>query len=261
MFPHAKDASNSGIKKICIRTVDTDVVAIAVGVFSQLGITKLWLSFGVGKNHHLIPIHSICRSLGDVKSRCLPFFHAFTGCDQVSFFSGRGKKNAWKTWEKFEDLTNSLLQIFEQPTIDVVESSFPIIQRFVVLLYDRTSTDTDVNLLRKYLFATKGRSLEGIPPTKDALYQHLKCAVYQGGFCWGQAVATNQDLPKPEDWGWKLNQQKYEIEWTILPEVSKICKELIKCGCKKGCTGRCKCKQASLKCTELCKCRGDCNES
>ena len=66
MFLHAKDARNSGAKKICI-TVDTDLVAIAVGVFAQLDVKELWLSFGVGKNHHLIPIHSICKSLGRQK--------------------------------------------------------------------------------------------------------------------------------------------------------------------------------------------------
>uniref|UniRef100_A0A7M5XM76 AWS domain-containing protein n=2 Tax=Clytia hemisphaerica TaxID=252671 RepID=A0A7M5XM76_9CNID len=263
MFLHAKDASNSGIKKICIRTVDTDVVTIAVGMFSQLGISELWISFGVGKNHHMIPIHSICKSLGDVKSRCLPLFHALTGCDQVSFFSGRGKKNAWNTWQKFDDLTTCLLSLIGKPSIQVVESSFPTIERFIVLLYDRTSQDTEVNVLRKHLFAIKGRSLECIPPTQDALFEQVKRMVYQGGYCWGQSIVPVQDLPKPENWGWNDNGNKYDVKWTTLPEASKICKELVKCGCnnkEKGCKGRCKCKKANLKCTELCKCGGDCGD-
>ena len=28
--------------------------------------------------------------------------------------------------------------------------------------------------------------MEGIPPTKAALLQHTKRAVYQGGLCWGK---------------------------------------------------------------------------
>ena len=46
--------------------------------------------------------------------------------------------------------------------------------------------------------------------------------------------------------------------WTTLPEASQSCYELIHCGCKKGCTNRCKCKKSALKCTALCSCSGDC---
>ena len=31
----------------------------------------------------------------------IPMFHAFSGCDTVSAFCGRGKKTAWITWEEF----------------------------------------------------------------------------------------------------------------------------------------------------------------
>ena len=42
-----------------------------------------------------------------------------------------------------------------------------------------------------------------------------------------------------------------------LPEASTASRELIHCGCKKGCTGRCKCKKVALKCTALCQCSGE----
>ena len=38
------------------------------------------------------------------------------------------------------------------------------------------------------LFTQKGRSIEGIPPTKAALIQHTKRATYQAGYCWGQVM-------------------------------------------------------------------------
>ena len=31
-------------------------------------------------------------ALGSEKLKCLPFFHAFTGCDKVSFSAGKGKE-------------------------------------------------------------------------------------------------------------------------------------------------------------------------
>ena len=54
------------------------------------------------------------------------------------------------------------------------------------------------------------------------------------------------------EWGWKMEDKRYEIVWR--------CKELIFCGCKhdRGCPERCKCIQASLPCTPLFNCGGDC---
>ena len=46
----------------------------------------------------------------------------------------------------------------------------------------------------------------------------------------------------------------WEVHWTTLPEVTQACRELIWCGCKKGCRGCCKCQRATLKCTALCCC-------
>ena len=34
-----------------IRTVDTDVVVIAVAKFLQIGLEELWVAFGTGKNY------------------------------------------------------------------------------------------------------------------------------------------------------------------------------------------------------------------
>ena len=40
-------------------------------------------------------------------------------------------------------------------------------------------------------------------------------------------------------------------------EASRSCYELIHCGCKKGCSCRCKCIKAVLKCPALFSCSGD----
>ena len=47
--------------------------------------------------------------------------------------------------------------------------------------------------------------------------------------------------------------------WTTLPEASTASRELLRCGCKKACAGRCKCYKAALKCTALCQCGGECH--
>ncbi|KAG0720473.1 hypothetical protein GWK47_048455 [Chionoecetes opilio] len=140
---------------------------------------------------------------------------------------------------------------------DVSEESMSLLERFVVLMYDRTSGPMEVNDARKQLFAHKSRALENIPPTQAALQQHIKRASLQGN-CWNQTLVLNPELPIPSDWGWTKEASGWQPLWTTLPEASKSCHELIHCGCNKGCTGCCKCPKAALKCTALCACSGDC---
>ena len=46
---HVKDAVQTGMRQIMIRTVDTDVVVIAISIVHKLNILTLWIAFGVGK--------------------------------------------------------------------------------------------------------------------------------------------------------------------------------------------------------------------
>ena len=95
---HASECGKNGIRKMMIRTVDTDVVVLAIVYFSQMSLNELWIAFGSGKQFRYIPVHEIVNILGEEKSKVLHIFHAFTGCDQTSAFQGRGKNTAWSTW-------------------------------------------------------------------------------------------------------------------------------------------------------------------
>ena len=139
MLLHAKDASLNGMNKVMIRTVDTDVLVIALAAFSSLDLSELWLSFGVGKNQRIISIHSIFAFIGEAKCRSLTFFHAFTGCDQVSFFSGRSKKVAWNTWSQCDSITSTFAALSDNPTLQDCIQALPEIERFVSMMYDRGS--------------------------------------------------------------------------------------------------------------------------
>ena len=83
---HLLDAAQSGHTRLMVRTTDTDLVVLVV---SQRNIVPA--TFGVGKYFIYIAAHEIARQLGTPKSEALPMFHAFTGCDVVSFFSGKTK--------------------------------------------------------------------------------------------------------------------------------------------------------------------------
>ena len=133
------------------------------------------------------------------------------------------------------------------------ESVISVLERFVVLL------DLElVNDARKWLFTQKSRTLENIPPTQAALRQHIKRASYQTN-CWNKSMIPNPEFPSPSHWGWWKDTTGWQPQWTTLPEASKSCREHIRCGCIKGCTTRCKCVKAALKCTLLCSCSGECS--
>ena len=144
------------------------------------------------------------------------------------------------------------------PTPAEIEEILPVIERYVILLYDKASSEMRINNARKFLFAHKGRDIENIPPTQDALKQHLLRVGYQAGHIWGQALMKAPSVPSPEDFGWsrKNDTEEWQVKWTTLPPAGMACRAILKCSCTKGCNGKCQCKKASLSCTMLCKCGG-----
>ena len=107
IFLHAKHATASGHRLITIRTVDTDVVVIAIHVFRRLSIEELWIEFGTGRHKRWLPVHEYVANLGEDTCAALPFWYAFTGCDTVSSFCGRGKKICWNAWKAYSDVTDT----------------------------------------------------------------------------------------------------------------------------------------------------------
>ena len=107
------------MKKVEVRSADTDVVIILIGVFYELLITQssadIWIAFGTGKNHRVLSINAICERLGEPKSRALPVFHAVTGCDTISAFKFKGKKSAWQAWQAFAEVTDTFVHLSAHP--------------------------------------------------------------------------------------------------------------------------------------------------
>ena len=200
MLLHVAHAARNDHHKIMIQTVDTDVVVLAVAVSQTLQPDDdLWLAFGTGKSFRYLAAHEIAAGLGPERACVLPVFHVLTGCDTVSSFVGHGKKTAWAVWAVFPELTHALLKLSSAPT-EIPQEVMATIERFIILLYYRTSTCREINTARRKLFA-KRHSVESIPPTKAALEEHVKRAVLQGGHVWGQALVLTPELPSPCKWG------------------------------------------------------------
>lgn len=260
MLLHVANASLTGHDKIMIRTVDTDVVVLSTALFANLVLEELWIAFGSGKNFKHIPVREIASILTPEKSLSLLFFHAFSGSDSTSAFLGIGKRTAWTAWKSYPEITSVFRKLSDCPPA-MNDTDISSIEKFTVHLYDKNCTTESINTFRKDLFSRKGRAVDRIPPTRHALIQHVKRSAFIAGHIGGSSLTTSGTTEVPTDWGWVRAEGRLTPFWTDLPEISKACKELIKCGCRKGCKTTCMCKKASLPCTELCYCGSTCDTS
>ena len=262
---HIVHALQQGMRTIEVRTVDTDIIAILTGAYFELALAyplaDIWVAFGKGKKFRFYCINHICASLGESKARALPVFHALTGCDTTSAFRGKGKKSSWKAWKSFEEVTETFVFLAGHPFehLDYDSMHFHRIERFTVILYDKTSPLSLVNEAREDLFCQKNRAMDRIPPTRNALLQHIQRAIFQAGI-WTTCTEAVPVIPTPDDFAWTKDESTnlWLPVWMTIPEVSKACSELIRCSCKGDCTN-CKCGRANLVCSPLCKC--NCNQT
>ena len=158
---HARDAAIESCKAVVIIANDTDIVAIAVSVLPQLqeiGVETLWTAFGHGVGMKWIPIHELLNATGPARASEIMYFHGFVGCDVVSPFREKGKKSAWQTWDVFDEVTETFSNFSQFPT-EVTDTDLKTLDRFVVLMYDRSSASTRVDEARLHMFANKQRHL------------------------------------------------------------------------------------------------------
>lgn len=264
MILHLRNAAEQGHSKAYLRTVDSDVVVLVINQFHELGLSELWIGFGTGKSYKDIPIHHISQMLGPQRCEALPLFHAFTGCDVVSAMFGIGKKSAWKAWAAFPEVNDTFIAITRDPTGLTLDSlHMRCLERWTVLMYSKNCNTDSVNEARKLLFTHSLKSLDSIPPTQNALFQHAKRALLTAAYVWKQALSRIPKIPNPSEWGWEWNARckEWVPYWTDLADVSKACSLLLHCGCVTSCRGNCKCHRAGLRCSTLCKCEGGCTNN
>ena len=78
MFLHVLHASEN-YKSILIKTVDSDVVTVAISVFHKVPtLNKMWIKFGTGKSLKFISVHEIAAKMGKVMPKTFLFFHTLS---------------------------------------------------------------------------------------------------------------------------------------------------------------------------------------
>ena len=94
MLLHAKGAAFSN-EAIIIVSEDTDVLILAAAKAFEVD-ANIYQKRGNQTRTRFVNVTEISNILGTIISSCLPGLHAFTGCDSVSAFAGKGKATALK---------------------------------------------------------------------------------------------------------------------------------------------------------------------
>ena len=84
------------------------------------------------------------------------------------------KKTAWQIWKIMPEITEVFKLCWKEDSMEIN----PKFGRFIILLYCKISDVSDINPALCKLLAS-GRYIDHIPPTREALFQHIKRATLQ----------------------------------------------------------------------------------
>ena len=99
---------------------------------------------------------------------------------------------------------------------------------------------------------TKGSSIWCYPTNQGGPVTAHKQSCLSSWSLLGPSTYTKPRSTFTRGLGMDIQRGRRQPFWTTLPDVTKSCKELLRCGCKRGCRGGCSCTRATLKCTALC---------
>jgi len=145
-----------------------------------------------------------------------------------------------------DEVSSSFVKLSQCPFV-VEDSDLQALERFVVLMYDRSRDVTTVNEASLDLFARKQRPYDSIPQTQAALKEHPKRAFYEVGH-----VGTGIDVTARNDEPIRKVENLVDSSWTYCKELSGVDQMWVHLAC----TGRCKCYIYGLSCTCLYSCPG-----
>lgn len=144
-------------------TVDSDILTIVPGQFQLIKQKNHNLNaerFGKGKGCMINDINETFINIKSQVTSSLLFFHALTGADTTSVFHRKTKLVEWKAWKSFRIVTvvtelflwimHNLFSIFGYKS-----SQFKIIERFIIVSYDRMNSHKTVTETPLEMFLSK----------------------------------------------------------------------------------------------------------
>ena len=107
---HARHAADAGSKAVIITAEDTDVLVLELAYCKDIPCF-LYQKCGTQNRTRFIDIAKLNNKIGDSTCKALVGLHAFTGCDTVSAFSGRGKLVGLRQMKKDSSFVEAFSQL------------------------------------------------------------------------------------------------------------------------------------------------------
>ena len=96
MLLHVHHAVKEGYEAVVLSSEDTDVFVLSLACSSMIP-EPLFQKKRTPTRTHLIDVKQNAESLGSDVCEALVGMHAYTGCDSVSAFAGKGKASTLET--------------------------------------------------------------------------------------------------------------------------------------------------------------------
>ena len=184
-----------------------------------------------------------------------------TGCDTVSYPFNKGKTRVLTSaLDHLADL--SILGSFGEPgnEIALTDEAFSVSCQLFAILYGGQNFEGTADELRAHLYGHFKVDLRCLPPTEDALRQHVLIALIQIIIS-KSANLSPPDIPDPTEYGRYLENDKLIPTMMLKTAKPTLVTKSSFCQCKKGkCLRRCSIAKRNIRCTVSCMCRANPDE-
>lgn len=249
---HAAHCAKSGCQAVVIVSDDTDVFVLCIAFSSRI-YCPIYIKSGTKARTTYTDIQNMAKMLGNEKCEALLGLHAFTGCDTVSSFAGKGKISALNLLHKHPQHIETLRTLGS--SWEISDELLIRLESFTCQMYSSSTTTKKVNELRFNLFCARKGEIESwqLPPCLSSLSLHCQRANYQCRI-WRLSLEAFPDTPSPVGYGWILENELLTINWGSASPAPEAVMELLSCTCARECVQEtCTCLQHKLKCTYMCK--------
>ena len=171
---HGKHASSS-FPSVIIKTPDTDIFFLCLAHQHQFS-ADLHVSAGTGNASRLLSVRPVAEKCGPAVSSAFLSLHAFTGCDSVSSFKGKGKVKPFRMMQEKPEFMDTFRLL--GTSWDLTEDVFVRLERFVCCMFGQSSSQSS-NEARVNIFKATGKFDSSLPPNSDSLRLHAARANYR----------------------------------------------------------------------------------
>ena len=190
---HDAHAAREGYQAVVICSENTDVFIMYLAFHDKIGV-PLFQKCGTRTRTRLVDIMKVAATVGIDVCRALIGMHAYTGCDTVSAFAGKGKTSALTLMTSNRETQDTFLELGH--IWDLSRELMDKLKAFTCLLYAPKASSTKINDLRYDLFCAKKGEIEEPPAsTMHGLLRETRTN-YQAAI-WRRCLEQDPKVPSP----------------------------------------------------------------